>query len=112
MKRPSISFDKDAIIGFLLAHGEKIGVAIVAALACSLVWAGVSAARSKTATREQQPAVIEEQAGRAAAHSQAVPSSRGRRSAFTLQPGTGLESSALSCLLFPPCPIQPVSVLK
>ncbi|MFM8497663.1 MAG: hypothetical protein ACKOEM_19405 [Planctomycetia bacterium] len=45
MKRPSISFDKDAIIGFLLAHGEKIGVAIVAALACSLVWAGVSAAR-------------------------------------------------------------------
>lgn len=72
MKRPSISFDKDAIIGFLLAHGEKIGVAIVAALACGLVWGGVSAARTKAATREQQPAVIEEQAGRAAAHIQAV----------------------------------------
>ena len=62
MKRPSISFDKDAIVEFLLAHGEKIGVAVVAALACGLVWGGVSAARSKTASREQQPAVIEEQA--------------------------------------------------
>lgn len=72
MKRPSISFNKDAILGFLLAHGEKIGVAIVGALACGLVWGGVTAARTKTASREHQPAVIEEQATRAAAHIQAV----------------------------------------
>ncbi|MEI6238997.1 MAG: hypothetical protein WCR51_01275 [Planctomycetia bacterium] len=72
MKRPSISFDKDAIVGFLLAHGEKIGVGIVAAIACGLVWAGVSAARTQAASRDQQPGVIEEQAGRAATHILAV----------------------------------------
>lgn len=86
MKRPSISFDKDAIVEFLLSHGEKIGVAIVAALACGLVWGGVSAVRTKTATREQQPAVIEEQAGRAAAHIQAVkqpPAEELRRSSLS-----------------------------
>ena len=86
MKRPSISFDKDAILEFLLAHGEKIGVAIVAALACGLVWGGVSAARSKTASREQQPAVIEDQANRAAAPIQAVkqpPADELRRSNLT-----------------------------
>ena len=86
MKRPSISFDKDAILAFLLAHGEKIGVAIVGALACGLVWGGVTAARTKTASREQQPAVIEEQATRAAAHIQAVkqpPAEELRRSNLT-----------------------------
>lgn len=72
MKRPNIRFDKDALLQILLDHGEKIGVAIVAALACGLVWGGVSAARTKSAGRDQQPSVIEEQAGRAAAHIQAV----------------------------------------
>jgi uncharacterized protein YndB with AHSA1/START domain len=37
MKRPSISFNKEAILEFLLNHGEKIGVAIVAALAVGFV---------------------------------------------------------------------------
>lgn len=72
MKRPNISFDKEAILQFLLDHGEKIGVAIVGALACGLVWGGVSAARTQSAGRHQQPSVIEEQAGRAATHIQAV----------------------------------------
>lgn len=71
MKRPSISFDKEAILAFLLAHGEKIGVAIVAALACGLVWGGVNAARTKASTRDQQPKVIEDQAALAATHIQA-----------------------------------------
>jgi hypothetical protein len=72
MKRPSISFDKDAIVAFLLAHGEKIGVVIVGALACGLVWGGVNSARTKAATRDQQPKVIEDQASLAAANIEAV----------------------------------------
>jgi len=68
MKRPSITFDKEAILQFLLAHGEKIGVAVVAALACGLVWGGVNAARTKAATRDQMPSVIEDQAKVAAAN--------------------------------------------
>jgi len=72
MKRPSISLDKDAIFQFLLAHGEKIGVAVVATLACGLVWGGVNAARTKAAARDQQPKVIEDQANLAAANIDAV----------------------------------------
>lgn len=72
MKRPSISFSTDAILGFLLAHGEKIGVAVVGVLACFLVLQGVGAARTKTAGRNQLPNAIEEQAGRAAANVQAA----------------------------------------
>jgi len=72
MKRPSINFDKEAILAFFLAHGEKIGVAVVAALACGLVWGGVNAARTKAATRDQQPKVIEDQAAIAATNIQAV----------------------------------------
>lgn len=72
MKRPSISLDKDAVVQFLLDHGEKIGVGIVAILACLLAWGGVSAIQTKSAGKEQQPAVIEEQATRAATHIQAV----------------------------------------
>ena len=72
MKRPNISLDKEAILAFLLAHGEKIGVGAVAALACGLVWGGISAARTKAASRDQQPRVIQEQADTAAMHIEAV----------------------------------------
>lgn len=68
MKRPSVTFDKDAILAFLLTHGEKIGVAAVAVIACGLAWGGVNAARTQAATRAQQPKAIEDQANLAAAH--------------------------------------------
>jgi hypothetical protein len=68
MKRPSVTFDKDAILAFLLAHGEKIGVAAVAVIACGLAWGGVNAARTQAATRAQQPKAIEDSANLAAAH--------------------------------------------
>ncbi|NBT12634.1 MAG: hypothetical protein EBS56_03445 [Planctomycetia bacterium] len=86
MKRPSIRFDKESLVQLLLDHGEKIGVAIVAAVAGMLVWQGVNAARTKTAGRELQPAIIEEQAGRAATHIQAVkqpPAEEVRRTSLT-----------------------------
>ena len=72
MKRPSISIDKEKLLRFFLDHGEKVGVAIVAALACGLLWGGVNAARTKTASSDQQPNVIVDQATRAAAHIRAV----------------------------------------
>jgi hypothetical protein len=70
MKRPSISFNKDAILGFLLEHGEKIAVGLVALLASGLVWGGVHSARTKPASSSQTPASIVAAATRSAAHIQ------------------------------------------
>jgi len=72
MKRPSISFNKEAILEFLLNHGEKIGVALIAALACGLVWGGIDAVRMKPAGKDIQPPAIAERATRAAEHIQSV----------------------------------------
>jgi len=72
MKRPSISFNKEAILEFLLNHGDKIGVAIIAALACGLVWGGIDAVRTRPAGKEIQPPAIAERATRAVEHIQQV----------------------------------------
>jgi len=72
MKRPSISFNKEAIVDFLLKHGEKIVVALVAALACGMVWGGINAVRTKPVAKEQLPVAIARKADQTVAHIQAA----------------------------------------
>lgn len=66
MKRPNISFDKDAIVDFLVRHGEKILAAFFALFACSLAWGGISAARLRPPGKDKQPPAIMQQADLAA----------------------------------------------
>jgi hypothetical protein len=68
MKRPSISFDKEAIVGFLLRHGEKFLVAIVGLSALGLAWGGVDAVRSKAVSAQQRPEAIARQVSDSALH--------------------------------------------
>ena len=68
MKKPKISLSKESIVDFFLNHGEKLVVGLFAALACTLVWGGIDAVRTKPAKREQLPTVIAEQAGRTLKH--------------------------------------------
>ncbi len=68
MKKPKISLSKESIVDFFLHHGEKLVVGLFAALACTLVWGGIDAVRTKTAKREQAPGVITEHAGRTMKH--------------------------------------------
>lgn len=68
MKRPSISLDKEAVLNFLLMHGEKFVVALVALAALGLTWGGIDSVRSKTIRENEQPAVIETQVRAAANH--------------------------------------------
>ena len=68
MKKPSINLSKESIVDFFLNHGEKLVVGLFGALACTLVWGGIDAVRSKQPKREQLPAVIVEMAGRTMKH--------------------------------------------
>lgn len=68
MKRPSISFDKEAIVDFFLRHGEKFLVAIVGLSALGLAWGGVDAVRSKAVSAPQRPEAIARQVSDAAQH--------------------------------------------
>lgn len=68
MKRPSISFDKQALVDFMLRHGEKFVVAIISLMALGLAWGGVDAIQSKSASEQQSPRIIEKTAEEAALH--------------------------------------------
>ncbi len=68
MKKPSINLSKESIVDFFLNHGEKLVVGLFGALACTLVWGGIDAVRTKPAKREQLPTVIVEHAGRTIKH--------------------------------------------
>ena len=68
MKKPSINLSKESIVDFFLNHGEKLVVGLFGALACTLVWGGIDAVRTKPAKREQLPTVIVEHAGRTMKH--------------------------------------------
>lgn len=68
MKGPSIRFDKEALLNFLLRHGEKFVVGIVALAACGLAWGGIDAMRSKSIRDTERPAMIESQARAVAEH--------------------------------------------
>ena len=68
MKRPSISFDKEAIVDFLLRHAEKFLLAIIGLAAVGLAWGGVDAVRSKSVAAQQRPEAVARQVGDAAVH--------------------------------------------
>ena len=72
MKAPRIAFNKDAILSFLLLHGEKVVVAIVGLAALALAWSGLGAMRSLRPTAEQQPQSIIADAETTAKHIEAV----------------------------------------
>jgi hypothetical protein len=58
MKRPSLKFDKDAILGFLLNHGEKFVVGLIGLIGLGLAWNGVNALRLKSVSSDQTPAAV------------------------------------------------------
>lgn len=68
MKRPNITFDKDAIGAFFLQHGEKFVVALAGLAALGLTWGGIDAVRTQSATEQQRPEAILKSAGDAEAH--------------------------------------------
>ena len=72
MKAPRISFSKDAVLSFLLLHGEKVVAAMVGLAACGLAWGGVSALRTMRPTKEQQPQAIIDDAAKTSDHIEAV----------------------------------------
>lgn len=72
MKAPKIAFNKDAILSFLLLHGEKVVAAVVGVAALALAWSGLGAMRSLRPTAEQQPQAIIADADTTAKHIEAV----------------------------------------
>lgn len=65
MKAPSVKFDTAAIGSFLLAHGEKIAVAIVSLVALLLAWGGIDAMRLRSVSSDRRPDVIVREATQA-----------------------------------------------
>jgi hypothetical protein len=72
MKAPRIAFNKDALLTFLLGHGEKLIAVMFGLAACALAWGGVSALRNMRPTSEQQPEAIVADAATTAEHIEAV----------------------------------------
>lgn len=60
MKMPS--FSREAAVDFLLQHGEKIVVSVVALLAMGLAWGGIDAIRTQTVTAAKRPEALSRQA--------------------------------------------------
>ena len=83
MKKPSINLSKQSIVDFFLNHGEKLVVGLFGALACTLVWGGIDAVRTKQPKREQLPPVIVEMAGRTMKH---IGDSKGPPAEMTKRP--------------------------
>ncbi|MGB8853258.1 MAG: hypothetical protein WCC69_06820, partial [Pirellulales bacterium] len=73
MKRPSISFNKDALLDFLLRHGEKFVVAAMGLGALWLAWGGINALRLESVRPNQLPAAIQAGAAQANAHIGSAP---------------------------------------
>lgn len=73
MKRPSISFNKDALLDFLLKHGEKFVAAVVGLAAVWLAWSGINALRLESVRPNQLPQAIQTGATQANTHIGAVP---------------------------------------
>ena len=58
MKRPSLKFDKDAILAFLLNHCEKFVVALIGLIGLGLTWNGINALRLKSVRSDQTPEAV------------------------------------------------------
>jgi hypothetical protein len=65
MKKPSLAFNPAAIGQFFLAHGEKLGLAIVGGFALLLLWWGLDAIRSQAVGLNRTPQAVSELAGAA-----------------------------------------------
>jgi hypothetical protein len=72
MKAPRIAFSKDAVLSFLLLHGEKVVAAMVGLAACGLAWGGIGALRSMRPKPEQLPQAIVADAATTQEHIEAV----------------------------------------
>lgn len=72
MKKPSISFNKDAVVTFAVRHVEKVMGAVFGLLACGLIWGGFEALRTMRPTTEQLPQTIVTESAAAAEHIDAV----------------------------------------
>ena len=81
MKMPGITFDKEAVGGFLLRHGEKFVVVAVGLAAVGLAWGGIQTVQTKSASAQQRPEEILRRAREAAGHidrEQALPAGEKR----------------------------------
>jgi hypothetical protein len=72
MKPPKVAINKDALLAFVLGHGEKVIAALVGVSACAMIWGGVSALRSMRPTSEQEPKAIIADAATTSEHIEAV----------------------------------------
>ena len=72
MKAPRIAFSKDAVLSFLLLHGEKVVAAMVGLAACGLAWGGIGVFRTMGPKPEQLPPAIIKDAADTAEHIEAV----------------------------------------
>lgn len=68
MKMPKVSFNKAALLAFLMLHGEKLVAAVLGLVACSLVWGGIGAIRSLRPSAKQEPQAIVADAAAATEH--------------------------------------------
>ncbi len=68
MKMPSLSLNADAVVDFLLRHGEKFVVTGLAIVAGWLAWTGFNAVRLETVPSNQRPAAIQSAAAQAESH--------------------------------------------
>ena len=60
MKRPSVSFNPAAIGRFFLAHGEKLGLALIGGFSLLLLWWGIDAIRSQAVSQNRSPQALSE----------------------------------------------------
>jgi hypothetical protein len=68
MKRPSLKFDKEAILAFLLKHCEKFVVGLVGLVALVLAWGGINALRLKAVGKDQTPDAVSQLTANAVRH--------------------------------------------
>ena len=68
MKRASISFNKDAVLDFLLRHAEKFVVAALGLGAAWMAWGGIRALWTESVRPNQLPAAIQAGVTQANAH--------------------------------------------
>lgn len=68
MKKPRISFDKDAVLAFLLNHCEKLVVGVIALIGLGLTWNGINALRIKSVRSEQTPQAVSQLAAQTVGH--------------------------------------------
>ena len=82
MKRPSLKFDKQSILGFLLKHAEKLVVGLVGLIGLVLLWNGINALRIKSVRSTETPEAVAQLSAATVQHIDAVqkpPADTGRK---------------------------------